>query len=114
FKGYTRSDNGKFRIDEIVWEVLEKLKFKFPEAVIDVSIDIEDEDILEINSHRELVATALMNIVDNAIKFSPDRNPEIFISKAHERPFVRVKDHGHGIPAEEVSQIYNLFYRGSN
>ncbi len=114
--GKARSTPRAFRLDELVWEILEKLKFKYPLAVINISLEIESEDerLLELVSHRELVGTALSNILDNAIKYSRKQEIEVRIAKEINRLMLQVKDDGPGIPTEEAANIYELFYRGSN
>ncbi|WP_224997708.1 HAMP domain-containing sensor histidine kinase [Cesiribacter sp. SM1] len=105
-----------FRLDELVWASLEKLKFKYPQAIINTSLEIESEDegLLELVSHRELLATALLNIIDNAIKYSQSQEIDIRITKNSGRLMLQVKDDGPGIPAGEAENVYELFYRGSN
>lgn len=108
--------NSRFRIDELVWEALEKLRFKYPEAVFHTSLHVEspDEHLLEIHAHRDLLSTALMNVVDNAVKYSSDLSAEIEIRITAGRPEIVVRDNGPGIPAPEREQIFDLFFRGSN
>ncbi len=114
--GAASASHTLFRIDELVWEVLEKLRFKYPDAVFHTSLDVEssDEHVLEIRSRRELLATALMNVVDNALKYSKDIRADIVICITGGRPEIVVTDNGPGIPATEKEQIYDLFFRGSN
>lgn len=54
------------------------------------------------------------NLISNAIKFRGDERPRIFISaqlRTNEWLFM-VRDHGVGIPAEDVERIFNIFVRG--
>ncbi|MBP3272178.1 MAG: HAMP domain-containing histidine kinase [Ruminococcus sp.] len=58
---------------------------------------------------------ALCNIIDNAIKYTPEGG-RVHISVSEFESFVRitVADTGCGIPENELSQIFGRFYRGSN
>lgn len=60
-------------------------------------------------------AEALGNIHDNAVKYSPDGS-EITISACAYDMFVRIDiaDQGHGIPEDEICNIWKRFYRGKN
>jgi heavy metal sensor kinase len=53
-----------------------------------------------------------LNLIDNAIKYTPD-NGTVEISLVREQRFasVKIKDSGVGIPAEELPKIYDRFYR---
>jgi two-component system phosphate regulon sensor histidine kinase PhoR len=54
----------------------------------------------------------LVNLIDNAVKYSPDGGP-ISVRIAHEHEIVRlvVSDHGLGIPLAEQPRIFEKFYR---
>jgi len=106
----------RFRIDELVWEALEKLKFKYPDAVFHTSLDVDsgEEQLLEIASRRELLSIAFLNVVDNAVKYSRDEAADIIIRVQDGRPVIVVLDNGPGIPEQEMAHIYDLFFRGSN
>ena len=57
--------------------------------------------------------TAVTNLLDNAIKYSPDGvkiGVELGIS-AEERVILRVRDRGVGIPHDELKRIFKRFYR---
>ena len=55
------------------------------------------------------------NLVDNAIKYSPGApSPEIALSGGENEVRVIVRDHGIGIPAGELSRVFDRFSRASN
>ncbi|MBP3966831.1 ATP-binding protein [Paenibacillus lignilyticus] len=61
-----------------------------------------------------LLEQVLVNVVSNAIKYSPDESA-IVISVRQDETHVRISiaDSGLGIPAAELDQIFDKFYRGS-
>jgi len=65
-----------------------------------------------IAADRSLITRAVTNLVDNAIKYSPERTA-ITISTALEADSVRVsvEDRGFGIPPESIDRIWEKFYR---
>ncbi|MBX0335410.1 HAMP domain-containing histidine kinase [Pontibacter sp. HSC-14F20] len=104
-----------FRLDELLWEVLEKLHYKYPDAEVETLIEVEDSDLLQLHSHPELVATAITNIIDNALKFSDDQKVILKITLTERQQVaLLVQDQGPGIPVQEQDKVFELFYRGSN
>ena len=59
--------------------------------------------------------TALSNLVDNAIKFSPrDEKIEIVVQEKDDCLYVEVQDRGDGITEEDMPHIFEEFYRGED
>ena len=58
------------------------------------------------------IQQVLYNLIDNAIKFSPDGST-IYIQAypKHEKIFVSVKDTGIGIPKDSIKKIWERFYK---
>lgn len=58
------------------------------------------------------IQQVLYNLMDNAIKFSPtDSEILISVSEKRNRVLISVKDHGSGIAAENLSKIWDRFYK---
>ena len=56
---------------------------------------------------------ALINILDNAVKYTPeDGNIEVFTEQFEMYQAIHVVDNGPGISEEETAQIFGRFYRG--
>jgi two-component system sensor histidine kinase SenX3 len=56
--------------------------------------------------------SALMNLLDNAIKYSGPRQPvEIGAHLVGDRIALVVRDHGIGIPTRDLERIFERFYR---
>jgi len=56
---------------------------------------------------------AVLNLLDNAVKYSKDQvRVEVEVARSpHDLAFVRVRDHGIGIPPTETKRIFRRFYR---
>lgn len=61
----------------------------------------------------EELRTAVSNLLDNAVKYSPDgvRISVVLESPDDERLVLRVRDQGVGIPEQELKRIFKRFYR---
>jgi two-component system sensor histidine kinase KdpD len=58
------------------------------------------------------IQQVLVNLLDNAIKFSPSESPiQITASLVTETLEVRVSNTGDGIPSDELNRIFDRFYR---
>jgi signal transduction histidine kinase len=67
---------------------------------------------VEIRADRELMIEVLVNLVDNAIKFSPSHG-SVGLALLHEDagPVIRIADSGNGIPPHERKAVLDRFYR---
>jgi signal transduction histidine kinase len=74
-------------------------------------VDATNGDV-PINADRHKIGMALTNILNNAIKFTPNGG-HIFMS-VEQRPhevWIKVEDNGVGIPADKVEKIFEQFYQ---
>lgn len=56
----------------------------------------------------------VLNLTDNALKFSaPDTPVELHVTRAADEVLFSVRDHGPGVPREEMTRIFELFQRGA-
>jgi two-component system OmpR family sensor kinase len=62
----------------------------------------------------ERLSQCLTNLVENALKYSPESQPiELALSSDADQVVLHVRDHGAGVPAAERDQIFGRFVRGS-
>ena len=75
-------------------------------------IDIP-EGIPEVEADPDMVELAIRQLVGNAIKYSPPETAiEIRATCAEGLIEVQVRDHGPGVPDDEIELIFDRFYRG--
>lgn len=108
--------NNQLRIDEMAWEIVNKLSISYKKSRIHLEIEIgpEDESLLTIDAVRSQIYIALFNIVENAVKYSSPENVLIRIYKKNKTLFLSVKDRGIGIPSEQLRDISKPFFRADN
>lgn len=69
-------------------------------------------DPIEVFGDRIEIASAVMNLIDNGIKYSGERvDVEVAVVRQGRRAVVRVTDQGPGLPPDELRRVFRRFYR---
>ena len=96
---------------EVLMEVYEMTDYFAKSKNINISYMLDNENI-QILSNRDYIKQIFLNLVDNAIKYTPDnRNVWIEIGYENNNLIIKVKDNGIGIPKEDINRIFERFYR---
>ncbi|MEW6661133.1 MAG: two-component system histidine kinase PnpS [Bacillota bacterium] len=98
-------------IPELVGEVLAEFESRLADGILGVRVEYPQKIPLVLGS-RERLKQVLVNLVDNAVKYTP-AGGEIVIGAQVENQGIKVwvKDSGEGIPAADVSRVFERFYR---
>jgi len=99
------------RLDEVVRETIASLQPVAKKKRIRL-IEQPAHRIPPVAADKSLITQAVKNLVNNAIKYSPERTT-VTVSTALEAEAVRVcvEDRGFGIPAEAKERVWDKFYR---
>ena len=98
-------------IYEVFMEVYDMTSYFAKSKNIDVSYKFENKDI-KILSNRDYIKQIFLNLVDNAIKYTHEnKNIWIEVEDKNNNLIISVKDNGVGIPKEDLSRIFERFYR---
>lgn len=74
-----------------------------------------NEDNLEILGNEERLTEAFLNIIENGIKYNkPNGKVSVFLEKTPYSIKVSIKDTGTGIPAKDLPNVFERFYRSRN
>ncbi|WP_121437508.1 sensor histidine kinase [Actinomadura pelletieri] len=98
-------------LDDVTAEALERCRTKA--SAKDIELATGGEDGLRVRGDQELLVTALRNLVDNAVAYSPENTRVVVATKRRDDGHVEVNvtDQGIGIPDGEVERIFERFYR---
>ncbi len=104
-----RSQFANLKINEILSDVVSFYEPLAENKNILISQDLKE---FELYGDKDLLFQAYANLVDNAIKFTPD-NGSIFIRtfKKYNSLGIEVTDTGSGIPEADKNKIFDRFYR---
>jgi PAS domain S-box-containing protein len=99
-----------FDASELVERVVEATRAYAPPG-IHVEGNVPD-DLPLVEADRDKVRQVLVNLVENAIKYSPDGGRvEVGVEPREENVLFHVQDEGLGIPTDEQSMVFEKFYR---
>ncbi|MBF4518958.1 HAMP domain-containing histidine kinase [Flavobacterium sp. ANB] len=101
------------RIDEILWNVLEKKTIEYPEAKVLVNLNAiaDHEDLLSVHGNKHMLFIALYNMLDNAVKFSSAKPVDISAFSREGKLLIKITDQGPGISKTDQAFIFDLFFR---
>lgn len=79
----------------------------------DHTLSFEAEEALpEITADRQRIEQVVINVISNAIKYTPDGGKiDVTVSGMEKRLFIRIADNGVGIPEEDIDHLFERFYR---
>ena len=105
-----------YRIDEIIFTVIEKITTTFPDFTI--LFDIEESEnldaLLEISGNDKLLEIAINNILKNAYFYSDNKQAKITISSENDQLLITFTNSGATLDAKEQQNLFQPFMRGKN
>ena len=115
----TRLEEGRMNINlttELVGDVIaEALKHVHTKSETQKITVIQPDDLLLAKIDARLIVQVLINLLDNAIKYTPsDSQITITAKKSKKMVCVSVADNGNGISDEQKSRVFDMFYTGTN
>lgn len=102
----------EFGLSELACEVLLSQEQRITEKNINI-LGLDEGASIKVTADRDLIHQALYNIVDNAIKFTPE-NGNITVTvktDAENRPSISIRNDGKGINPDELKLIFDRFYK---
>jgi heavy metal sensor kinase len=105
--GYTRYHLEPLLLNELLKEVAVTT-----EKLGECSIRVEATENVEAMVDRDRLKQVLINLIDNAIKYSDPEQPiDLIVERVDKQAVIRVRDRGIGIPLQDRGRIFERFYR---
>jgi heavy metal sensor kinase len=114
--GYARYHLEPLLLNDLVLEVVDMSKklgerFSFREEATP-TIHVDAKEDIEAMVDRDRLKQVLINLIDNAIKYSAPEQPiDLIIERVDKQAVIRVRDRGIGIPLQDRGRIFERFYR---
>ena len=109
-------EKSKQNIMEIIEDCVNQVQILAKEHDLTISI-MKEPDLPEIWINVDSISRAFMNILSNAIKYSPDgKRIKIRVERSRDGKYVEVsvEDQGEGIPEKYQKKIFDRFFRVEN
>ena len=119
-KGQVEVSLEEHSVGQLIETLAAKVRAQLVSADFQLEVVFEPEEVQQqqIRVDEDLVSQIVINLVDNALKFSKDtEQKQIRLgsrTEERDRVVVFVRDYGPGIPQEKMGKIFQLFYRGED
>jgi signal transduction histidine kinase len=113
--GYTRYHLEPLLLNNLVSEVVNMTTKTGVDGFSPVAnriIRVDAKENVEATVDRDRLKQVLINLLDNATKYSKPEQPiDLIIEKIDRQAVIRVRDRGIGIPLQDLGRIFERFYR---
>ena len=97
-------------IDEVIEEVVRDAEFEG--AAKGCVINASGKADVCVLGNRELLRSAIENVLRNAVRYSPPSTPiDLQVTAAQGSLQIRVRDRGPGVPSDDLARIFEPFFR---
>jgi two-component system OmpR family sensor kinase len=99
-----------FDVDEVIEEVVRDANFEG--AVKACSVELHGTANSTVRGNRELLRSAVENVLRNAVRYSPQGAlVDVIVERGDAGLSIVIRDHGPGVPASDLERIFEPFYR---
>ena len=99
----------KFNLQEIIEEVTSITSTFASEKNLSLFIEPDSDHEVEINADKIRLRQVMINLINNAIKFTEKGKIAIHVTREESNVLIRVKDTGLGIPMEQLESVFQEF-----
>lgn len=118
----SKLDSGEFILNVAsynIWETISAVAFAFESRIEDAGIQVQgfEPQRIRVLADKDIVHQVVYNIVDNALKFTPDGGTIAFNvteDKAGGYVTVKIRNSGNGIAKEALPYVFERFYKADS
>ena len=118
FLNVSRLESGKIIIERQRFDLYELIEEIVDETNLTVTTHqtiLDQCDPIEIEADRDKIASVITNLINNAIKYSPNgKTVNVQCEKQQERVVVSVHDEGVGIQPNDLPHVFDRYFRSEN
>ena len=101
----------EYDVGKQIFETLLSFEQRIDEGRINID-GFENMGSVSVKADRDLLQQVLYNLIDNAVKFTPkDGTITFYAENDHENTTVIIRNSGQGVSSEEISRIFERFYK---
>lgn len=101
----------EFDLGELVKRCQEKLRFEIEKKNHSMECFVT-ASVPPVEADKDGIERVVLNILSNAIKYTPDNGTiKVYVGFVYNDAYIKVIDNGVGIPKEDLSRIFDRFYR---
>ena len=105
-------NKSEYSLDEQLRECLILLESEWERKNIEITADLGEAKFI---GNREIMSQLWINLLSNAVRYTPeDGRISLRLNETDQQLVVSVEDSGPGINPEEISRIFNKYYRGKD
>ncbi len=105
------------QIDEVLFTALQEVKERYPGRKVDVQFEVtpDQERCMLVAGNADLLKIAILNVFENALKFSnTDSTVTVIVRiQRNEQVTIRINDSGIGISPEDLPLVFQPFFRST-
>lgn len=104
------------RVEDLAFMAKEEILTTYPDytILIDYISIPENENDTIIEGNEELLKRVLLNLIDNACKYSSNHTARVLFETNKKDCIIRIVDEGIGISQEDIPYLFDPFYRSSH
>lgn len=102
-------------LGEVVQRAVDTVRHRAEQVHCELDVTIEP-DLPTVRVDEQAILLVALNLLDNALKYGTPRadgpaRVEVRVERGRRHLYVRVRDHGPGIPAEHHKRVFERFFR---
>lgn len=101
----------EYDISKQLFDTLLSFEKRIDEGRINIE-GFENMGVIRVKADKDLVQQVIYNLIDNAVKFTPkDGTISFYAVNDREKTTVAIRNSGEGVSSEEISRIFERFYK---